>query len=73
MTTRNSEVLASFVEYCHAHPELRFWQALRNWSDYNFIYASNSLYPPLWPPMKGDTEHPILNTFSWEGKGPGEK
>jgi len=29
--TRNSKVLADFVKYCEAHPELRFWQALMGW------------------------------------------
>ena len=35
--TRNSEVLASFVAYCTAHPSERFWQALLNWSGLNYI------------------------------------
>jgi hypothetical protein len=39
--SRNSVVLASFVAYCKAHPDERFWQALRNWcGKYNFIYAN---------------------------------
>lgn len=29
--------LKSFTSYCKAHPEERFWQALRNWSEYDFI------------------------------------
>lgn len=28
----NQELLESFVEYCLEHPELKFWQALINWS-----------------------------------------
>jgi hypothetical protein len=67
---RNSEVLKSFVEYCEANPDLRFWQALRNWSDYNFIYASNRLYPPLLG--MPDTNDPIIDTFYWEGRSPSE-
>lgn len=35
--TRNSEVLKDFTKYCIAHPEERFWQALRNWSMANSI------------------------------------
>jgi len=54
--TRNSEVLASFVKYCKENPEHRFWQALRNWSKFNFICAGNSL--PAWG----------VDTFYWEGK-----
>jgi hypothetical protein len=57
--TRNSRVLASFVVYCQANPELRFWQALRNWSKYAFIYASNSTEAM----HKGLVE----DTFYWEG------
>ena len=39
--TRNSDKLFSFLMYCVQHPEERFWQALRNWSGYGFIYGSN--------------------------------
>jgi hypothetical protein len=35
-----NKTLKSFVDYCEAHPQERFWQALRNWSGYNFIYKS---------------------------------
>jgi len=35
--------LESFILYCHTYPEQRFWQALRNWSQYNFIYGSKEL------------------------------
>jgi len=38
---RNAKTLDSFVTYCKANPELRFWQALRNWAGFNFIYASD--------------------------------
>ena len=27
----------SFTQYCEEHPGERFWQALRNWSKYDFI------------------------------------
>lgn len=42
--TRNSKALDSFVEYCESHPQERFWQALRNWSKWNFILGTNT--PP---------------------------
>ena len=35
--SNNEKTLASFVTYCEARPELRFWQALRNWSGFNFV------------------------------------
>ncbi len=56
--TRNSTVLASFVAYCKANPELRFWQALRNWVGYNFIWVSD--FPTDAPDLR--------DTFSWEGR-----
>lgn len=31
-TSKNEELLTEFKEYCEAHPEQRFWQALRNWN-----------------------------------------
>ena len=40
--TRNSRALNDFITYCYAHPQERFWQALRNWSDYNFIVGHMS-------------------------------
>ena len=33
-----------FYAYCKANPELRFWQALRNWSGYHFIFGSNNIH-----------------------------
>lgn len=29
---KSQSKLKSFVQYCEANPELRFWQALRNWN-----------------------------------------
>jgi len=37
--SKNVAALISFNNYCEAHPEERFWQALRNWS--------NSYYPDM--------------------------
>lgn len=36
---KNKKILESFVAHCEAHPEQRFWQALRNWSGVAFIHA----------------------------------
>ena len=36
-----NKTLKSFVDYCEKNKSLRFWQALANWSGYNFIYGSN--------------------------------
>ena len=61
---RNSVVLRSFVRYCEEHPELRFWQALRNWSGYNFVLVTNEC-----PVFKDQIDTDTLNdTFYWEGR-----
>lgn len=54
--TRNSEQLASFVKYCTAHPTERFWQALRNWSEWAFVYVGD----------EPDPMAPVYDTFNWE-------
>lgn len=37
--SKNSRLLASFSQYCREYPEMRFFQALRNWSGYDYIIA----------------------------------
>ena len=54
---RSSETLASFVTYCKSHPSERFWQALRNWSGFAFIFADNDKH-----------ERSGKDTFYWEGR-----
>ncbi len=58
--TRNSKVLADFTAYCRAHPEERFWQALRNWAGFPFIHASK------YNVVEGTTI--LHDTFYWEGR-----
>ena len=36
---KSEEVLKDFTAYCQRYPTLRFWQALRSWSRFNFIYG----------------------------------
>lgn len=60
MNSKNMAVLLDFVEYCKAHPQERFWQALRNWSGHNFIFAAK-LIP-------ADITAECQDTFYWEGK-----
>jgi len=38
--SKSVKELKSFAEYCLLHPEQRFWQALRNWSEVATIYWS---------------------------------
>ena len=40
---KSLKLLQEFNHYCLEHPDLRFWQSLRNWSDCNFIYKSDEL------------------------------
>jgi hypothetical protein len=56
---KSQQLLESFVAYCNANPELRFWQALRNWCGWNVVLVSNTL------PMEIDRED-LFDTFSWE-------
>jgi len=42
---KNKKKLEEFIAYCVAHPEQRFWQALRNWNqltdpDANYILTA---------------------------------
>ena len=39
--TELDPTLTSFIEYCQANPSERFWQALRNWSDNDFLFFGN--------------------------------
>jgi len=59
--TKNSKTLASFVAYCEAYPDMRFWQALRNWCGYNFVIVSNA---PGAEYIHSDDK----DTFHWEAR-----
>jgi len=39
---RSQDTLLDFIRYCEDHPGERFWQALRNWSGYSFIFGASS-------------------------------
>lgn len=65
MTTRNSEALRSFIDYCVDHPAERFWQALRNWSGYQLVLVSNDSDP--------DRDPSVIDTYFWEGAKGAEK
>ncbi len=68
----NREVLDSFAEYCYLHPEQRFWQALRNWSGYDGIFAHKDMtsteYLSDWYKLYIKENDKIVDTFYWEGK-----
>lgn len=57
---KSTQVLTDFVRYCREHPEERFWQALRNFSGYWYIFAET------FENDEGETR--VLDSFNWEGK-----
>ncbi len=63
--SKNKELLESFTEYCVAHPEMRFFQALRNWVGYPFVYVGQKALSFL------ETE--AIDTFYWEVNEPPKK
>jgi hypothetical protein len=60
--SRNGKVLLSFVAYCIANPNLRFWQALCSWAGVGYIAVT---YTP--PYMLEDSDE-LTDTFPWEGR-----
>lgn len=36
----NKDFLVDFIKYCSAYPEMRFWQAVYNWTGVGHIFAS---------------------------------
>ena len=57
--SKNYAVATDFFAYCVAHPEERFWQALRNWSSFNYIIGQR---------MTKDLVMTEGDTFDFEGK-----
>lgn len=55
--SKNQILLGSFTAYCKAHPDERFWQALRNWCGWGFILVARNLRA-----VTDDT----ADTFYWE-------
>ena len=53
---KNKDLLKSFSEYCKERPELRFWQALVNWSGWD-IYAEEET-------ARGNRKY--YDVFYWE-------
>ena len=62
MKNKNQEKLNNFVEYCAAHPEMRFWQALRNWAEVPAVYVSSKSFEDF----SGDHQVDFQDTFYWE-------
>lgn len=62
--TRNGKLLASFVKYCKKYPDLRFWQALRNWSEYSAVMVVDS----HWKNQGKVDVAKMFDTFYFEGR-----
>ena len=52
----SKKLLDDFAAYCEDHPSERFWQAIRNWSGYNFILVSKI----------NDGDFETQDTFYWK-------
>ena len=63
---KNSKLLKSFTAYAKKHPEMRFWQALSNWSGIHYILWS-ARSPISWQdsPVKFNE---VGDTYNWEKK-----
>jgi len=58
------------------HPEERFWQALKNWSDYQRISAVEIYHDPEPVPnplMISGYRETHMDTYNWEGRRYDEK
>lgn len=55
----NAVVLLSFVRYCEAHPQLRFWQALTCWAMLHKLMANTLDEQGVWT---------LEDTFYWTGR-----
>lgn len=60
---KNKKLLKEFLAYCQAHPQQRFWQALRNWSRVAYVYAGDNNLDAT-----DYCEGGLVDTFYWEGK-----
>ena len=51
---KSKSLLESFTAYCRANPDQRFWQALRNWAGWPFIFVAK--------------DYPIGENVIWNGE-----
>lgn len=57
--------LISFMTYMKSHPDQRFWEALRNWSGWTFLWVSSS-QESLERADRGERGGSLHDTFYWE-------
>lgn len=63
---RSQPTLDSFIDYCKANPEQRFWQALRNWAGVRFIFATDD--ENAYEKLSESNPANLTDTFYWEEK-----
>ncbi len=64
MKNNQRKLLLDFTKYCLEHPQERFWQALSNWSNSNFILTAK-----YWTNQNNKDEYTeIIDTYYWENK-----
>ena len=67
METRDQKLKMSFIDYLEKHPELRFWQALRNWANVSFVLTSTHFDNEMFSEkFMGDNNAEIKDTFYLE-------
>ena len=49
------ELAAQFLRYCEEHPQQRFFQALRNWTGYDFVSVYRQRKPPTAAIIENDS------------------
>jgi hypothetical protein len=72
--SKNSEILASFAEYCEEHPDERFWQALFNWARVGYILLSDKPAYAVQEQLDVASNFfaddlKVDDPYNWEGKG----
>lgn len=56
---QSKEAKESLIAFIKGNPELRLWQAIRTWSEHQFILVKD---------ISADGEDRVYDTFYWEGK-----
>jgi hypothetical protein len=65
---RSEATLESFVAFCRAHPQLRFWQALAAWSEYGAIWGQTKGDVFTVQDLIKDSPVGLVDTFAFEGR-----
>jgi len=53
--SKNEKLLVELIAYCQAHPEQRFWQAVRNWANVSHLFIGELDMKTLKPINLKDT------------------